>query len=90
MHSFKLVQVAAATCLAFAASACQEHSKQSLAMAQAAVKADRTKVEAAVKAEGAEVKAAAVHLDDYIGDRFSDAEKALQPKPETEPDAPTF
>ena len=90
MRSFKLVQAVAVTCLAFVASGCYEHSRQSLAMAQTAVKADETKVEAAAKAKGAEVKAAAERLDDYIGDKFSDAEKALASKPKTEPDAPTF
>jgi hypothetical protein len=36
------------------------------------------------------VKSEAERPDAYIGDRFSDEEKALASRPKSEPDAPSF
>lgn len=92
-HPFTLIQAAVAACVVLAASGCHEHSKQSLAAAKTAVQADEARVAGAVRSKEAEAKDAAERLDAYIGDKFSDAEKALvsKPKPQQpEPDAPTF
>lgn len=92
-HSFALMQAAVAACIVFGASGCHEHSKQSLAAAKTAVQADEARVAGAVRSKEAEAKDAAARLDAYIGDKFSDAERALasNPKPQQpEPDAPTF
>jgi hypothetical protein len=87
------MQAAVAACVVFAASGCQEHSKQSLAAAKTAVQADEARVSGAMRSKEAEAQHAAARLDAYIGDKFSDAEKALASKPkpqQPEPDAPTF
>ena len=92
-HSFALLQAAVAACAVFAASGCHEHSKQSLATVKTDVRADEARISGAVRSREAEAKDAAERLDAYIGDKFSDAEKALasKPKPQNpEPEAPTF
>lgn len=86
MHSFKWVQAAAAVCLALAASGCHEHSRQSLATGKTAIDADG----AAMQSRAAEANAAAERLDAYIGDKFSDTQKALATKPPPDSDIPTF
>jgi hypothetical protein len=94
MHPIESRSIAAvAVCFVFAASGCHEHSKQSLASANTAVRVEEARIAGAVKSKEAEAKDAAERLDAYIGDKFSDAEKALASKPKSqqpEPDAPTF
>jgi Flp pilus assembly protein TadD len=77
MRSLKRVGTVCVLCLSFAAAGCHEHSKQSVATAQAVAK-------------GTKVSAAAERLDGYFGDQFSDAERALASKPPSDPDCPTF
>jgi hypothetical protein len=71
--------VGAALVLVLGLDGCEEHVQQSLA-----------KTGAAIKAQGAKLDAAPDDLTLYIGERFSEAEKALANKREEDVSAPTF
>jgi hypothetical protein len=78
MDLLRVIHASVLVGVAVAASACYQHSRQSLGVPKAVEKMQ------AVDAAAAEER-----LDAYFGDRFSEVQKALATRPQ-EPDVPSF
>ena len=78
MDLLRVMHASVLVCVAVAASACYQHSRQSLEDSKAVEKIQ------ALDAQPTEER-----LDAYFGDRFSEVQKALASKPQ-EPDVPSF